>query len=143
MFSFHFFITDRCCLVVSLVILSDENSDMQKAFWNASVFSVICLFCGYFLLYNVSLKKVFLESETNNSSDKNKGAITEFANAIDIFSGKGEGSHKVTDDIDIMIKEIREKFVVTKPLVSSYNIPCSNRTRPVDNIEDLLCMVRP
>ena len=98
---------------------------------------ILVLVVCYYFLYNVSLPKLVLESHTSNYLKKNnKGAITNF-----LFSGKGMGSYEVTKDIDLMIKEIKEKFVLTRPLISSHNVSCSYKTKSVDSIEDLLCMV--
>ena len=86
-----------------------------------------------YLLDNVSVKKEFfaLQGERNDTK--------EFTNKIQSFPEKADTSSELSQDIQAMIRGIREKFIVARPLISATYVACTDKT--LEGIEDILCMV--
>ena len=115
--------------------LWDRIAKMTKYHLKTIILSVICLFCGYcmYFLDNVSVRKEFFALQGKRNDTK------EFTNKIQSFPEKSDTSFELSQDINVMIRDIREKFIAERPLISSAYVACTDKT--VEGIEDILCMV--
>ena len=88
-----------------------------------------------YLLDNVLLKNEFFELQPQGDRDHTK----DFTNTIQSLPEKADTSFELSQDIKVMIRDIREKFIVARPLISDNYVACTDKS--LEGIEDILCMV--